>query len=163
MAGTKPPIGFEHFPLDIETVPAGRRFGRIYGSTGFSRERLADVLVAAAGVGNLVCPASISTALGYGFQLDDDFREAVAHLFEKMKAAVEAFEVLRTGVAGEAVHAYPTSSTTQGTSAFFNECNHAIGSRQRNTANRSIASFPQSGKTRFRAETQQPANRLDVP
>ncbi|MBY5324329.1 RES family NAD+ phosphorylase [Rhizobium leguminosarum] len=32
MAGIKPPIGFEHFPLDIETVPAGRRFGRIYGS-----------------------------------------------------------------------------------------------------------------------------------
>ncbi|NKK03296.1 RES domain-containing protein [Rhizobium leguminosarum bv. viciae] len=31
MAGIKPPSGFEQ-PLDIETVPAGRRFGRIYGS-----------------------------------------------------------------------------------------------------------------------------------
>jgi hypothetical protein len=32
MTGTKPPAGFEHFPLDIETVSAGRRFGRIYAS-----------------------------------------------------------------------------------------------------------------------------------
>ena len=32
MAGVKPPAGFERQPLDIETVPSGRRFGRIYAS-----------------------------------------------------------------------------------------------------------------------------------
>lgn len=32
MIGNKPPAGFENSPLDIETVPAGRRFGRIYAS-----------------------------------------------------------------------------------------------------------------------------------
>jgi hypothetical protein len=30
MAGIRPAAGFETSPLDIETVPAGRRFGRIY-------------------------------------------------------------------------------------------------------------------------------------
>ncbi|MCK3781125.1 RES family NAD+ phosphorylase [Ensifer sesbaniae] len=30
MTGIKPPAGFENSVLDIETVPAGRRFGRIY-------------------------------------------------------------------------------------------------------------------------------------
>lgn len=32
MAGVKPPAGFERQPLDIETIPSGRRFGRIYAS-----------------------------------------------------------------------------------------------------------------------------------
>ncbi len=32
MAGIKPPAGFEHQPLDIDTIPSGRRFGRIYAS-----------------------------------------------------------------------------------------------------------------------------------
>lgn len=32
MAGAKPPAGFERQPLDIETIPSGRRLGRIYGS-----------------------------------------------------------------------------------------------------------------------------------
>ncbi|RVH34186.1 RES domain-containing protein [Sinorhizobium meliloti] len=32
MAAIKPPPGFENSPLDIETVRAGRRFGRIYAS-----------------------------------------------------------------------------------------------------------------------------------
>jgi hypothetical protein len=32
MAGVKPPNGFERQPLDIETIPSGRRFGRIYAS-----------------------------------------------------------------------------------------------------------------------------------
>ncbi len=32
MAGIKPPAGFERQPLDIETIPSGRRFGRIYAS-----------------------------------------------------------------------------------------------------------------------------------
>lgn len=32
MTAIKPPAGFENFPLDIEIVPAGRQFGRIYGS-----------------------------------------------------------------------------------------------------------------------------------
>ncbi|RDL47810.1 hypothetical protein BLJAPNOD_05368 [Ensifer sp. M14] len=32
MTAIKPPAGFENFPLDIEVVPAGRQFGRIYGS-----------------------------------------------------------------------------------------------------------------------------------
>lgn len=32
MTGIKPPAGFEHFPLDIETIPPGHRFGRIYAS-----------------------------------------------------------------------------------------------------------------------------------
>jgi hypothetical protein len=32
MAGTKPPAGFERQLLDVETIPAGRRFGRIYAS-----------------------------------------------------------------------------------------------------------------------------------
>lgn len=32
MAGVKPPAGFDHSPLDSETVPTGRRFGRIYAS-----------------------------------------------------------------------------------------------------------------------------------
>jgi hypothetical protein len=32
MAGVKPPTGFERQPLDIETIPSGRRFGRIYAS-----------------------------------------------------------------------------------------------------------------------------------
>lgn len=30
MTGIRPPAGFENSTLDIETVPAGRRFGRIY-------------------------------------------------------------------------------------------------------------------------------------
>lgn len=30
MTAIKPPAGFENFPLDIEDVPAERRFGRIY-------------------------------------------------------------------------------------------------------------------------------------
>lgn len=33
MAGVKPPAGFEAQPLEIETIPSGRRFGRIYAST----------------------------------------------------------------------------------------------------------------------------------
>lgn len=33
MTGIKPPSGFENSPLDIEVVPVGRRFGRIYAST----------------------------------------------------------------------------------------------------------------------------------
>lgn len=33
MAGIKPPAGFERQPLDIEKIPSGRRFGRIYAST----------------------------------------------------------------------------------------------------------------------------------
>jgi hypothetical protein len=32
MIGVKPPAGFERLPLDIETIPSGRRFGRIYAS-----------------------------------------------------------------------------------------------------------------------------------
>ena len=32
MAAIKPPAGFERQPLDIETIPSGRRFGRIYAS-----------------------------------------------------------------------------------------------------------------------------------
>ena len=32
MAGVNPPAGFERQRLDIETVPSGRRFGRIYAS-----------------------------------------------------------------------------------------------------------------------------------
>jgi hypothetical protein len=32
MAGIKPPAGFERQPLDIETIPSGLRFGRIYAS-----------------------------------------------------------------------------------------------------------------------------------
>lgn len=32
MNGIKPPAGFENSVLDIETIPAGRRFGRIYAS-----------------------------------------------------------------------------------------------------------------------------------
>lgn len=32
MAGIKPPAGFERQRLDIETIPSGRRFGRIYAS-----------------------------------------------------------------------------------------------------------------------------------
>ena len=32
MPGIKPPAGFETSVLDIETIPAGRRFGRIYAS-----------------------------------------------------------------------------------------------------------------------------------
>lgn len=32
MTGIKPPAGFENSVLDIETIPAGRRFGRIYAS-----------------------------------------------------------------------------------------------------------------------------------
>ncbi len=32
MTAIKPPAGFENSSLDIETVPAGRRFGRIYAS-----------------------------------------------------------------------------------------------------------------------------------
>ncbi|CDZ54343.1 RES family NAD+ phosphorylase [Neorhizobium galegae] len=32
MPGVKPPAGFERFPLDIENIPPGRRFGRIYAS-----------------------------------------------------------------------------------------------------------------------------------
>jgi hypothetical protein len=32
MAGIKPPAGFERQPLDIEAVPSGRRFGRIYAN-----------------------------------------------------------------------------------------------------------------------------------
>lgn len=32
MTAIKPPAGFENAPLDIEVVPAGRRFGRIYAS-----------------------------------------------------------------------------------------------------------------------------------
>lgn len=32
MAAIRPPPGFENSPLDIETVRAGRRFGRIYAS-----------------------------------------------------------------------------------------------------------------------------------
>lgn len=32
MSGTKPPADFKNSPLDIETVPAGRRFGRIYAN-----------------------------------------------------------------------------------------------------------------------------------
>ena len=32
MAGVRPPAGFERQPLDIETIPSERRFGRIYGS-----------------------------------------------------------------------------------------------------------------------------------
>ena len=32
MAGAKPSAGFERQPLDIETIPSGRRFGRIYES-----------------------------------------------------------------------------------------------------------------------------------
>lgn len=32
MTGSKPPAGFENSVLDIETIPAGRRFGRIYAS-----------------------------------------------------------------------------------------------------------------------------------
>ncbi|TAZ65504.1 RES domain-containing protein [Rhizobium ruizarguesonis] len=42
MAGIKAPAGFERQPLDIETIPTGRRFGRIYVSAfpdplGFGR------------------------------------------------------------------------------------------------------------------------------
>jgi hypothetical protein len=32
LTAVKPPAGFENSPLDIETIPAGRRFGRIYAS-----------------------------------------------------------------------------------------------------------------------------------
>ncbi|MFK0206313.1 RES family NAD+ phosphorylase [Agrobacterium sp. NPDC090283] len=32
MTGIKPPLGFENSSLDIEIIPAGRRFGRIYAS-----------------------------------------------------------------------------------------------------------------------------------
>ncbi|WP_086995759.1 RES family NAD+ phosphorylase [Rhizobium sullae] len=32
MTGIKPPAGFNSSPVDIETVPAGRRFGRIYAN-----------------------------------------------------------------------------------------------------------------------------------
>jgi hypothetical protein len=32
MAGIKPPAGFERQPLDIETIPPGSHFGRIYAS-----------------------------------------------------------------------------------------------------------------------------------
>jgi hypothetical protein len=32
MTGIKPPAGFEHHLLDIEIIPPGRRFGRIYAS-----------------------------------------------------------------------------------------------------------------------------------
>ncbi len=32
MVGVRPPAGFEESPLDIETIAAGRRFGRIYAS-----------------------------------------------------------------------------------------------------------------------------------
>lgn len=32
MIAIKPPPGFENSLLDIETIPAGRRFGRIYAS-----------------------------------------------------------------------------------------------------------------------------------
>lgn len=32
MAGVKPPAGFERQPLDIETIPSGRCFGRVYAS-----------------------------------------------------------------------------------------------------------------------------------
>jgi hypothetical protein len=32
MAGIKPPAGFERQPLDIERIPSGRRFSRIYAS-----------------------------------------------------------------------------------------------------------------------------------
>ncbi|ARM91114.1 RES domain-containing protein (plasmid) [Rhizobium sp. CIAT894] len=32
MTAIKPPSGFENSPLDIETIPAGRQFGRIYAS-----------------------------------------------------------------------------------------------------------------------------------
>jgi hypothetical protein len=32
MAGINPPAGFERQPLDIEAIPSGRRFGRIYAS-----------------------------------------------------------------------------------------------------------------------------------
>lgn len=32
MAGVRPPAGFGNSPLDIETIPAGRRFGRIYAN-----------------------------------------------------------------------------------------------------------------------------------
>ncbi|WP_437406260.1 RES family NAD+ phosphorylase [Sinorhizobium meliloti] len=32
MTAIKPPLGFENSLLDIETIPAGRRFGRIYAS-----------------------------------------------------------------------------------------------------------------------------------
>jgi hypothetical protein len=32
MAGIKPPAAFERQPFDIETIPSGRHFGRIYAS-----------------------------------------------------------------------------------------------------------------------------------
>ncbi len=32
MAGIKPPAGFERQPLEIETIPSGLRYGRIYAS-----------------------------------------------------------------------------------------------------------------------------------
>jgi hypothetical protein len=49
MIAIKPPAGFENAPLDIEVVPAGRRFGRIYASAfpdplgyGKTRSRFSD-------------------------------------------------------------------------------------------------------------------------
>jgi len=32
LTGSKPPLGIESSPLDIEIIPAGRRFGRVYAS-----------------------------------------------------------------------------------------------------------------------------------